>query len=210
MSAKTTPLKNCSPENSVFILKNYGVSSLNSKAHNKLALQKELQLPVAKENIVLGLTTELTSKQQTDSFLEILQAALEIHLQIIIRACGTQEYQEKIEEFEKKYPKQLRIIQDTEEDINKLYAAADISLFLVDNKHTQEERECMMKFGVVPLSIPAEALENYNAQEESGNSFIISQNNVWGIFEALVRAKENYKFAYDWKNLQMSCMGLIS
>ena len=195
-----------SPENSIHLFKNYGRSSLKSKLTNKLELQKELKLSVAKETLLIGISTELTDSQKASDLLEILKGSLSIGCQVIVRACGTQKHQKFVEKLEAEYPSQIRVIQDSEKDIHRLYAAADVSLFLVNNKHAQEERLHMMSFGVVPVSVISDELDDYHAQEESGNAFIIHSHDVWNVFEALVRAKENYKFPYDWKNLQATCM----
>ncbi|MBT4936561.1 hypothetical protein HON22_01455 [Candidatus Peregrinibacteria bacterium] len=195
-----------SPENSVHLFKNYGRSSLKSKLVNKLELQRELKLTVSKETLLIGISTELTDAQHASDLLEILKGSLSIGCQVIVRACGTQKYQKIVEKLEEEYPSQLRVIQDSEKDMHRLYGAADVSLFLVNNKHAKEERLHMMNFAVIPVSVISDELDEYHAQEESGNAFIIHANSIWNIFEAVVRAKENYKFPYDWKNLQLTCM----
>jgi hypothetical protein len=63
-----------------------------------------------------------------------------------------------------------------------------------------------LRYGVVPVSLFHESLSNFNAVEETGNAFLINQLNLWYVFEACIRAKENFKFPYDWKNIQQACM----
>lgn len=60
--------------------------------------------------------------------------------------------------------------------------------------------EIMMQ-GVVPICMNRQGASNYNPQEESGNSFIIKNESVFGFFEALIRATETYKFPWDFKHI---------
>ncbi|MDX9970502.1 MAG: hypothetical protein RBS56_01175 [Candidatus Gracilibacteria bacterium] len=55
--------------------------------------------------------------------------------------------------------------------------------------------------GCVPICKEREGAQNYNAQEESGNSFIIKNDSVYGLFEATVRAIETFKFPWDFKHI---------
>lgn len=60
--------------------------------------------------------------------------------------------------------------------------------------------------GVVPIVRPFnDTIVDYNPNTESGNSFIYEEDNYWAIFAAIVRARETYKFPYDWKFIIRSC-----
>lgn len=60
--------------------------------------------------------------------------------------------------------------------------------------------------GVVPiLQQFKDSIVDYNPNTESGNSFIYEDKNYWAVFAAIVRARETYKFPYDWKFIIRSC-----
>jgi hypothetical protein len=61
--------------------------------------------------------------------------------------------------------------------------------------------EEMMLNGIIPISAARDEISNYNPTRETGNSFIYKEENPWCIFEALVRARETFKFPYDWKHI---------
>ncbi len=77
-----------------------------------------------------------------------------------------------------------------------LLESADIALTFDFN-----DVEEMLMHGTIPVSAKRAGLEDYNPNRESGNCFIYSDNCVWAIFAALVRAVETFKFPYDWKHL---------
>ena len=53
-------------------------------------------------------------------------------------------------------------------------------------------------------------LKDYNPVTESGNAFLYKEDNLWLFYAALVRALENYKFSYDWQNLELAAMETLA
>ncbi|PIQ77122.1 hypothetical protein COV82_06000 [Candidatus Peregrinibacteria bacterium CG11_big_fil_rev_8_21_14_0_20_46_8] len=75
-------------------------------------------------------------------------------------------------------------------------AAAD---FVIDF-HTDPTH--IRKFGCVPVAQQNGASTvDYNPIQEEGDGFYFVAPNQWEMFDAIVRARETYKFPYDWENL---------
>ena len=193
-----------SPEKSTAIAKNYSKSALKSKLMNKTALQKQNKLNEGKEIFVAGVISPITEAQYGNELIECMKAALEIGVQIIICSDVEKKYQKILDMFQKDYPTLFTYLEFSEENQEKVLAAADSAIFLEESD--QKLLEKALTFGVVPVSTPTKILEDFNAVEEKGNAFIIEKVQLWNIFEACIRARENFKFPYDWKNLQLSCM----
>ena len=198
----TPPIK--SPENDTVIFKQYSLKSIKDKQINKKELQKELKLKESQDLFLITVTTELTDSLKGEDVIIALQGLLEIGIQVVLRARGSKKYQKYAEELLKKYPNNFRIIDDNDECLRKMYAGGDASIFLDFNN--EEEIENCMRYGNIPVSVAHKDLEDFNAVEERGNAFIITKVSPWYIFEAVVRAKENFKFPYDWKNIQKACI----
>jgi hypothetical protein len=79
-------------------------------------------------------------------------------------------------------------------------------LFLDYDKKTLNS---CLETGIAPIApIFTEAnhnVEDYNPITEKGWGFLVSQEDFWHYFEAIVRAKETYKFPYDWRHLTANC-----
>ncbi|MBU1992378.1 MAG: hypothetical protein ABH856_00045 [Patescibacteria group bacterium] len=91
----------------------------------------------------------------------------------------------------------LRENMDTYE---KLLWASDMMLVLSENpdKYLHDA----WRNGVIPVvASDAEGAENYNPVKETGNSFTFNNDDHWGIFAAIVRALETYRFPHDWAHL---------
>ena len=68
------------------------------------------------------------------------------------------------------------------------------------------ELKNLLAYGVVPVALEDPILTDYNPITESGNAFIFSKENKWLFFAAIVRAIENFKFTYDWQNIELAVM----
>lgn len=77
-----------------------------------------------------------------------------------------------------------------------LLEAADMALVLPFN----DVDEFLLN-GIIPVAGQKDGLEDYNPNFETGNSFIYKNDVSWGIFAALVRAMETFKFPFDWRNI---------
>lgn len=79
---------------------------------------------------------------------------------------------------------------------NALLEASDMALGFEFN-----DVEEMLLNGVIPISSVRSEIADYNPNRETGNSFVYRSDDPWGIFAALVRARETFKFPYDWKHI---------
>jgi hypothetical protein len=84
-----------------------------------------------------------------------------------------------------------------EKELDRLLLAADMAVLF---NHHLEMIHLLMNYGVVIVGDEkSPLLENYKPNEESGNAFVFGKKDAWGVFAAMVRAIETFKFPYDWK-----------
>lgn len=86
-----------------------------------------------------------------------------------------------------------------EKEIDRLLLATDVAVVF---SYHLELIKLMKSYGIVCIA-PAAAviLENYKPNEESGNAFLYKRADAWGIFEAIIRALESFKFTFDWQHI---------
>lgn len=53
----------------------------------------------------------------------------------------------------------------------------------------------------VPIVPCNDILEDFDPVAEKGGAFTFDPKNKWTLIDALVRARENRRFPYDWKNI---------
>lgn len=84
-------------------------------------------------------------------------------------------------------------------------------IWVVLGKSLPSQFNMVIERGIVPVMLEGlhKDAENYNPVEESGNSFLFQKLSVWNVHAAMVRALENFAFAYDWENLRSQGKALM-
>ena len=194
-----------SPTADSAIARKYGAKSLEYKVQNKLALQEELGWPSEPKRPVICLPLGMTDELGGALLQELIPGLLSLPVEILIRGKGSANYGALFTKLTQQYGHRITIMQDTEESLSKMYAAADMALFLTDPTKHPELLRCLA-FGTVPVSIHCKSLSNYDPNQESGEGFFFEKPNVWHVYGALVRALETFRFPFDWRTIQRHCM----
>ena len=195
------------PEYDQKIFQKFSKSTLKNKQVNKKAFQENLGLEVNPQKFVIALTSDLSPKNGGELLEKVIHGILELDCQILVRAVGTKQFQDMFTSLLEEFPEKIRIIEDREDDLRKIYAASDI--VLITNQHDTKTAYEAMAYGVLPVTLPQNTLKDYNPVNESGNSFFALSPSEWGIFAAVIRARENFFFPYDWGNIQKEAMEFV-
>lgn len=187
------------------IAQRYTSKTLEKKGKNKLSLQEELGWPAEAKRPVLCLPAGMSEKIGGELLEQVLPGLLSMDVQILILGKGSSKYGALFTELAKAHPHKIAIIPNEEVAMRKMYAAADMALFLSDPSGMSEVAEAL-SYGVVPISPTTGALEDYNPIQEAGNAFLYDKEDLWHCFAAVVRANETYKFPFDWRTIQRHCM----
>ncbi|MFH1012232.1 MAG: hypothetical protein V1760_00580, partial [Candidatus Peregrinibacteria bacterium] len=105
-----------------------------------------------------------------------------------------------------KYPKRVAIVPEENEGKRKIYAAADMIFIPADSTECIEEAKNAMAYGAIPIMAPQNFAEDYDPVQEKGSAFFYTKESPWSFFASFVRALENFRFPYDWKNIQINAM----
>lgn len=176
-------------------------STIAQKAELKEKFCQNFDLTYDKKVPLLCITYPLSDKNEVQLIQQAMEGILEQKLQIAIVGVGTQKYQEYFTLLAERHPDQVVIVEGSEESKEKLYAAADMLLCPSDSRECAAEISRALESGVVPLTVAQEEVEDYSPVHESGNAFIHQKKTCWSLFANLIRALENFKFPYDWKNI---------
>ncbi len=190
------------------IAQRYTAASLEKKGKNKQSLQEELGWPAETKRPIVCLPAGMSEPLGGTLLEEILPGLFSQDIQLLILGKGPSHYGDLFTKLAKEHPHRVAIIANDEVAIRKMYAAADMALFLSDPAGTPELPQAL-SYGVVPIAPTTSALEDYNPVQESGNAFLYKDNSIWQVFGALVRALETHRFPFDWRTIQKNCMGSV-
>jgi hypothetical protein len=158
---------------------------LKQKKDTKIALANMLSFSHKKPLLGIFLDQDL-SKDSFDNMIKFLEGVSNLDLKVVILSDNEI----------KTSSSNVIHLPYSRNNRNTLLNASDMSL-VFDFTDIEE----MLIHGIIPISPLRTEISDYNPNRETGNAFVYRQNNPWNIFAALVRARETFKFPYDWKNL---------
>lgn len=197
-----TPL---SPSADTVIARPYGIHSLEQKVQNKVALQEELGWTPEPKRAMVCLPTGMSEKLGGELLKEVLPGLLMLPIEIVILGKGSSSYGAYLTEIAKEHRHRVAIINNDEASVRKMFAAADMSLFLAEST-TMPELHVSMRYGTIPVCPANKILTSYDPNQESGEAFVFEKMSPWLCFAAVVRALETYRFPFDWRTIQKHCM----
>jgi starch synthase len=194
-----------SPSTDTSIPKKYSAETLEHKAANKVALQEELGWAPEPKRAMLCIPTGVSEKLGGELLKQLMDGLLSMPLEIVILGKGSANYGEYLTEVAKEHHHRIAIIPNDEKHIRKMFAAADMALFLTDATDLPE-LEAALHYGTVPVCPMTKKVKSYDPNQENGEAFLFEKITVWHSFAAVVRALETFRFPYDWRTIQRHCM----
>ncbi|MGL5831105.1 MAG: hypothetical protein ACRCZE_03060 [Candidatus Altimarinota bacterium] len=191
----------------------FGDKYLSLLLEGKKAAKGELfgggEVNLAKTPVILIFASELNGEKELinrEELFKILEGCLVLNAKIVVVDTEQPSDLKNLSELQGNHdhqitwynPKMDESGQGREEkELDRLLLAADMAVMF---NHHLEMIHLMMNYGVVVIGDEkSPLLENYKPNEESGNAFVFPKKDAWGVFSAMVRAIETFKFPYDWK-----------
>ena len=166
-----------------------------TKKNSAKILQKN-----SKKIFRIGSIAPLTIKKNSRMFLRAAPAMIDLGFSVKILAIGDEFSQKKSFALAENFPGKFEILEQVSKNEKKIWSSSDALIFpFLPEKNILKK---IIKNGIVPILPENKFLENFDPQRESGAAFTFSPQNFWEFVAAIVRASENFRFSYDWKNLQ--------
>jgi len=142
-------IKFFNPATDKYIKQNYTAKSLNKKAINKLALQKEIGLPQNKNIALIGLISRLVWQKGIELITEELN---KLNCQFVILGTGQAKYEKHLKQLVKKYPDKFNVqIKFDIKLAQQIYAGSDIFLMPSRFEPCGLGQMIAMRYGTVPV-----------------------------------------------------------
>ena len=186
-----------SPENDLFIYKNYGIKSLKDKRINKTELQKELNLPVDENKFMIGIVSRLTEQKGFDLISYVMERLAEGGYQVVVLGTGDEHYENMFRHYAWKYPDRISAnIYFSNELSHKIYAACDAFLMPSRFEPCGLSQLISMRYGTLPIVREtgglADTVEAYNEYENTGCGFSFKNYNADEMMSIINYAMRTY------------------
>jgi len=188
------------------IYQKFSRKTIENKQKNKESFLEEAGLPFEKKVPLIGITYPLTDKNNLSMIQDVMNGILEQPVQIVLVGIGTDKYQQYFTKLAQENPTKVTIAPNSEDEKRKVYAAADMTIVPTLSEECIKEATLAMHYGVVPITPAADFAEDYNPNQERGNAFVYLKGSPWNLFATFIRALENFRFPYDWKNIAGGAM----
>lgn len=200
------------PATDKIIYANYSRTNLDERIKNKLALQREFNLPQDKDVPIIGMVGRLDEQKGFDLLPPILETLLmEYHIQLIVVGGGDAKYRAYLTDLQEKYPKQVATHLVPNFTLPRhVFAGSDI--FLMPSKYEPFGITAVeaMRYGAIPVVRKtgglADTVEDYDPLRGTGNGFTFINFDHFALLGTLVRAIEIFRHRWIWRGIMKRAM----
>ena len=122
------------------------------KAHNKMALQKELGLPIDANIPMIVMITRLTHTKGIDLVLHIFEELMQEQVQFVILGTGDSAYEQIFTSLSERHPQKCRALIKFDRVLSKkMYASADIFLMPSKSEPCGLAQMIACSYGTIPV-----------------------------------------------------------
>jgi starch synthase len=190
---------------------NFDTARLEQRRENKLALQREANLPEDADVPLIGIISRLTDSKGFDILGDAIDHILDLGIQIVLMGTGDQHYHELFSQMVKQYPRQAAIFLTFNTPLSRrIYAGSDMFLMPSRFEPCGTSQLVAMNYGCVPIVRAtgglADTVQDYDPRTGQGTGFVFKAYDRWALFAAIVRATEIYRHRELWQQIQLRGM----
>ncbi|VAW63485.1 Glycogen synthase, ADP-glucose transglucosylase [hydrothermal vent metagenome] len=202
------------PGTDTHLIQKYNRRSLNKKNLNKIALQKQLSLPVDASVPMIGMVSRLVEQKGLDIILQCINALLDRNLQLVILGTGELHYEMKLSELAQLYPAQLKVIIGYNEQLaHRIEAACDLYLMPSIFEPCGLNQLYSLAYASLPIVTAVGGLADTvthaskeNIDNATANGFVLDSPSAEALIDTLDYALVLYKTPMLWRKIQLNAM----
>lgn len=199
------------PETDKFIAKHFSVDTVEDKVENKLALQKELGLPINKDVPMVGLVSRLTNQKGCDLIVNIANRLLQKNVQLVILGTGDHNYENHFKGLQELYPNKVSANIKFDNGLaHRIYAGSDMFLMPSLFEPCGLGQLIALRYGCIPVVRETGGLKDtihpYNKYTGEGNGFSFTNYNHNDLMFVMELALATYDNKEVWKSLMIQAM----
>ena len=203
------------PEKDKHLAKPYNVKNYKrNKAVNKTALQKELGLPVDKNQFVIGIISRLTDQKGLDLVDKVMNEICQDGVQFIVLGTGDSRYEDMFRYYQNIHPAKVSAnIYFSDALSHKMYGGCDAILVPSRFEPCGLTQLMALRYGSLPIVRETGGLKDtvipYNEYEQMGTGFSFANYDPQELLHTIQYAKEVfYNQKKNWEAMQGRAMNV--
>lgn len=185
----------------------------SARAANKRQLQREFQLPVDPDALLLAYVGRLSQQKGLDMIVEALPRLLEEtkRVQFVALGGGDDRFRAGLEALKQEFPEQvgLHLMPDFRLP-RRVFSGADLMLMPSHFEPGGIVALEALRYGAVPLVRRTgglnDSIEEFDPDEKKGNGFSFSKKSAWALYGAIVTAMTVHRQPSLWERLVSNCL----
>lgn len=203
------------PTTDEFIVESYDSDSVvKGKAATKMALQKELNLPIDLDRPIYGYVGRISHQKGLELIIDALSALQNDNVQIVIQGLGSPEYQQELTQLRNEMPDQLGLCFAYNERIaHTIYAGSDWFLMPSNFEPCGLAQMISMHYGTPPIVYRtgglADTVDLYRPDEASGNGLVFQEYTTDALLQAIRLAGKIFEDKRSYSQLVSNAMKTV-
>ena len=193
------------------IARNYDASSIESKVENKLALQKENNLPENPQTPLIGVVSRLTYQKGLDMIADAAHDMIHLGIQIVLLGTGDEHYQDRFRKLAYDFPSNVGVnLTFSDPMARRIYAGSDMFLMPSRYEPCGLGQLISMRYGTIPVVRRtgglADTVQDYDPNTGNGTGFCFHDEWPPALTSAVRRALGVYYDKDNWRRLVLNAM----
>jgi starch synthase len=181
-----------------FLPHSYSATRLAGKAANKIALQKELGLPVTKKLPLFGTISRLAEQKGVDIQLGALEEMLSAEIQFVLLGSGSPDYERGYHALARRFPDKVAVRTGYNESLaHRIEAACDFFLMPSRFEPSGLNQMYSLRYGTIPIVRATGGLDDsvidYGEDASSANGIKFREYSARSLVKAIRKALAIYQ-----------------
>ncbi len=200
------------PSNDRALKQTFSADTIDQRAPNKVALQKEMGLTVNPDTLLIGMVTRLVEQKGVELVLQILDRFLAYSdSQLVVLGTGDRAYETALWELAARYSGRMATYILYDDNLaRRIYAGADALLMPSRFEPCGISQMLAMRYGCVPIVRRTGGLVDtvlhHDPEHDLGTGYCFDRYEPLDLFTCMVRTSEAYRFKPQWQMLQQRGM----
>ena len=200
------------PATDEYLPQTYSASTLDQRAANKLALQKEVGLEENVDKFLIGLVSRLVDQKGIDLILQTMDRFLAYtDSQFVLLGTGARYYETQLWELANRHPGRVSVYLMYGENVaHRIYGGADAFLMPSKFEPCGISQLIAMRYGCIPVVRRTgglvDTVSHHNPVAGTGTGYCFDRYEPLDLFTCMVRACEGFTYKPFWQKLQQRAM----
>jgi len=198
------------PAKDTLLAQTYTKTTVEKKAKNKAALQREVGLAADAKAPLIGIVGRVTGQKGFDLVTPVLPEILGMGAQVVLLGTGERRYEEPLAMLAKENPSFVAALKYDEALAHRIYAGSDFFLMPSRFEPCGLGQIISLRYGTVPIVRAtgglADTVTDVTANPKAGNGFVFAEYTSEAFLDAARRGLEFHRKGRGWKPLQQRGM----